>query len=472
MVRVRIAPSPTGLFHVGTARTALYNWLFARRNKGTFVLRIEDTDVKRSTKKMVDVILESLKWLGLDWDEGPIYQSERLHLYREYAEKLVTRGAAYPCYCTDEELKARRKEIAKKKGVRGYDRKCWGLREEEKLKFEEEGRPKALRFFVPQGKTGWSDEIHGKIEKENSEIDDFVILKSDGRPTYNLAVVVDDAEMGMTHVIRGDDHIANTPKQLMVYKALGITPPKFAHLPLILGEDRSKFSKRHGSVAVTDYKEQGYMPDALVNFLALLGWSPGDDRELMTREELISAFSLERVIKRGAIFDMKKLLWLNGEYIARLSPEELLEEASPWLLKEGLVDEESLWEQRTYIMSALELMKSRIKVLRDFARLGDYFFTKNFSIEEEAMTQCVDKEAIQRLSLVKEKLAGLSSFTKEETERVVRELAAELGIKAALLIHPIRLSVTGKKAGPGLFEILEVLGQERVVTRIGRFVAP
>jgi len=472
MVRVRIAPSPTGFFHVGTARTALYNWLFARRNRGTFILRIEDTDVERSTEKMVDVIIESLQWLGLDWDEGPILQSERLNLYRKHAEKLVEKGAAYPCYCTDDELKARRREVAKKKGVRGYDRKCWSLSEEEKLKFESEGRPRALRFFVPEGKTSFYDEIHGEIERENSEIEDFVILKSDGRPTYNLAVVVDDSEMGITHVIRGDDHIPNTPKQVMLYRALDITPPKFVHLPLILGEDRAKFSKRHGCVAVTEYKEQGYLRDALVNFLALLGWSPGDDREIMTRDELISAFSLDRVIKGGAVFDMKKLVWINGEYISRLDSRTLLEKVRPFLLRQHVVDEDSLTKQESYFIRALDCMKSRVKVLSDFPKLGDYFFTEDYAIDEEGVSKYVDKSAIQRLSLVKEKFVTLSSFTKEATERVVRESAAELDIKAALLIHPIRVVVTGKLVGPGLFEILEVLGKERVVNRIDRFLAP
>lgn len=467
MVRVRIAPAPTGFFHVGTARTALYNWLFARKNHGKFILRIEDTDVKRSTSEMVDVIIESLKWLGLDWDEGPIFQSERLAIYRKYAEELLDKGLVYPCYCTREELQARSRE-----GTWGYDRRCLSLTEEEKLKFEREGRPKAFRFCVPEGKTSFFDEIHGWIEKDNSDIEDFVILKSDGTPTYNLACVVDDAQLGITHVIRGDDHIPNTPKQIMLYEALGLKPPKFAHLPLILGEDRSKFSKRHGCVAVTEYREQGYLSDALVNFLALLGWSPGDDREIMSREELISAFSLQRVIKRGAIFDTKKLLWMNGEYINRLDSETLLKEVSVFLIKEHLLDRESLERKRSWVMSVLNLLKSRAKLLSDFPRMGDYFFTEEYSVDEEGMSKYIDKSTIQRLLLVKEKLVRLASFTKEDTEKAVRELAAELDIKAAMLIHPIRVAVTGKQAGPGLFEILEVLGKNRVVSRIERFVAP
>lgn len=472
MIRVRIAPSPTGFFHVGTARTALYNWLFAKRNKGEFILRIEDTDVERSTKEMVDVILESLKWLGLDWDEGPIFQSQRLDIYKKFADELLGKGFVYPCYCTSEELEERKREVEKKKGARGYDRRCISLSEKEKLRFEREGRPKALRFFVPEGKTSFHDEIHGQVEKENSEIEDFVILKSDGTPTYNLAVVVDDSEMGITHVIRGDDHIPNTPKQVMLYQALGIAPPKFVHLPLILGEDRAKFSKRHGCVAVTEYREQGYLRDALVNFLALLGWSPGDDREIMNRGELISAFSLRRVIRGGAVFDTKKLLWMNGEYINRLDSDELLEKTNPFLTKKGLLDKDSIQQKKSFVTNALNLMKSRVKVLSDFPILGDYFFTENYSIDDEGVSKYIDKSAIQRLLLVKEKFAKLSSFTKEETELVVRESAAELDIKAALLIHPLRVVVTGKLVGPGLFEILEVLGKERVVSRIERFVAP
>ncbi len=473
MVRVRIAPSPTGFFHVGTARTALYNWLFARRNNGKFILRIEDTDVKRSTKAMVDVITESLKWLGLDWDEGPIFQSERTSIYQKYVEELLKKGLVYPCYCTSEELISRKEAAEReKKSARGYDRRCFSLTEEEKLRFEKEGRPKALRFFVKEGRTLFHDEIHGRIEKDNSEIEDFVVLKSDGSPTYNLAVVVDDAEMEITHVIRGNDHISNTPKQVMLYEAFGMNPPKFAHLPLILGEDKAKFSKRHGCIAVTDYKKQGYMPDTLVNFLALLGWSPGDDREIMTREELISAFSLGRVMKGGAVFDIRKLQWMNGEYIDRLNSETLFKEASPFLLEEQLFDRDSLEENKPFIMDVLDLMKSRMKVLADFAVLGDYFFTENYSIDSEGVSKCIDKPAIQRLLSLKERFAELDAFTKESTELVVRELAAELDVKAALLIHPTRVALTGKRVGPGLFEILEVLGKDKVVNRIDKFVAP
>jgi len=329
-VRVRIAPSPTGYLHVGTAHTALFNWLFARHNKGTFILRIEDTDLARSTKEYEENIIEGLKWLGLYWDEGPYYQTQRLDLYRKYADELLKKGLAYYCYCTPEELEERRKEALAQKKPPRYDRKCLYLSDEERARYEREGRKPAIRLLVPEGKTVFNDIIRGEIEFNNEDIGDFVIMKSDGIPTYNFAVVIDDYTMGITHVIRGEDHISNTPKQLFIYNAFGWTPPEFAHLPLLLGPDRSKLSKRHGVTSVTEYKKMGYLPQALVNYLALLGWTPEENREIYTVEELIELFDLRRVTKNPGIFDVTKLEWINTQHIRRLSLEELADLTYPF----------------------------------------------------------------------------------------------------------------------------------------------
>ncbi len=465
-MRVRIAPSPTGYLHIGTARTALYNWLLARKHKGTFVLRIEDTDVERSSQEMVDVILESLKWLGLDWDEGPYFQSRRVEIYRRYAERLLKEGKAYCCYCTPEELKERREQAIREGRAWKYDRKCLYLSEEEKRKLEKEGRPRAIRFLVPPGKTEFNDLVHGKIEKNHEDIEDFVILKSDGMPTYNFAVVVDDHEMGITHVIRGDDHISNTPKQILIYRALGWEPPLFGHLPLILGEDRSKLSKRHGAVAVLQYKEDGFLPDALVNYLALLGWSPGDNREILSREELIELFSIERVSDRNAIFDRRKLLWMNGEYIKMKSEDELFNGVWEFLKKEELVKDEEKEEKRDYILGFIKLMKERCKTLKDFATLGYYFFRDDFELDPEGIRKHFYPGLKERMEKLLERFEKTEPFTVENIEQALRGLAEELGIKAKELIHPVRLICSGMTFGPGLFELLAHLGKERVIRRI------
>ena len=315
-IRVRFAPSPTGFLHVGGARTALYNWLYARKNKGVFVLRIEDTDVQRSSQEMVDVILNSLKWLQLNWDEGPIYQSQRLDLYRKAAFELVEKGKAYRCFCKPDEINARREAGMKEKGMWKYERTCYNLTPEEIQKNITSGIPFAIRFLVPPGSTSFDDLVHGKIELDHSQVDDFVLLRSDGHPTYHLSVVVDDIDMGITHIVRGDDHISNTPKQILLYDAFDKKPPHFAHIPLILGTDKKRLSKRHGSVAVEEYQRMGILPEALVNFLALLGWNPGDEREIMALDELVREFDLDRVNSSNAVFDLKKLQWMNSKYLS------------------------------------------------------------------------------------------------------------------------------------------------------------
>jgi len=467
MIRVRIAPSPTGYLHVGTARTALFNYLFARKEGGIFILRIEDTDIKRSSQEMVDVILDSLKWLGLDWDEGPYFQSERFDIYRKYAEKLVSEGKAYYCYCTPEEIKERKEKVQKQGKVWKYDRRCLYLTDEERKRFEGEGRPKAIRFHVPDGKTDFDDLIHGRIERENQDIEDFVLIKSDGTPGYNFSVVIDDHEMEITHVIRGDDHISNTPKQILVYKALGWDEPAFAHVPLILGQDRSKLSKRHGAVAVSYYRDQGILPEAFVNFLALLGWSPGEDREIFSMDELIKVFSLERVGKKPAIFDINKLLWMNQEYIRKLDNEELVERIVPYLKRSGLIGAEF---ERDYLLKVVHLMKERLQTLRDLEKIGYYYFKDDFDYDPKGLKKRIYPGVEKRLEMVIEELEKIDEWDEKACEDVVRRIAEEEGCKAGEIIHPIRLGISGMTFGPGLFELMELLGKARVINRLKRFV--
>lgn len=469
-VRVRIAPSPTGFLHVGTARAALYNWLFARKNIGKFILRIEDTDIARSSKEMTTSIIDGLSWLGLDWDEGPIFQSERLEIYRRYADKLLSEGKAYYCYCSPEELAERREKARLEKTDWKYDRRCLGLSEEIKRRYDEEKRPRALRFFVPEGETSFDDIIHGLIKKDNEEIEDFVIMKSDGTPTYNFAVVVDDYEMEITHTIRGEDHIPNTPKQILLYKALNLTPPKFAHLPLILGEDRSKLSKRHGAVSVTQYRDNGFLPEALFNFLALLGWSPGGDREIMSKEEIIENFTLRRISKKGAVFDLEKLEWMNGVYINNLSNEELVNRLIPFLLEKGWIDKETINKKKEYLLRFVAVLKSRMRKLTDFIVYGSYFFEEVSVYEEKGVKKHFKGDTPDHLEALLRVLEKTEALSKEYLETIFRDLAEELGIKPAQLIHPVRLAVTGMTVGPGLFDILVILDKNIIINRLTRAI--
>jgi len=466
-VRVRIAPSPTGFLHVGTARTALFNWLFARHNKGTFILRVEDTDVERSSREMVEGILESLQWLGLTWDEGPYYQSERLSLYPKEALKLLQKGKAYHCYCSPEELSKRKEEAIRKGKAWKYDRRCLSLSEKEKTDLEEKGVPKALRILIPEGRTSYKDGVHGRIERENDEIEDFILLRSDEIPTYNFACVVDDSEMRITHVIRGDDHISNTFKQVLLYESLDIEPPKFYHLPLILGEDRSKLSKRHGAVSVIDYRDQGYLSSAFFNFLALLGWSPGGEREFLTQEELIQEFSFDRVRDSGAIFDTKKLDWMNGEYIKRLKDEELFDEVLPFLKREGLVDDDLQQKKREWLFRVLHLLKERARRLTDFVELGEYFFRDKIQYDSKAVEKHFGENGVgKRLNALRDTFSRLEDFSLSSVETALRGLADHLGVSASKLIHPTRVALTGQQIGPSLFELLSLMGKEMTINRL------
>jgi glutamyl-tRNA synthetase len=468
MVRVRFAPSPTGFLHVGTARAALYNFLFARNRKGKFVLRIEDTDIDRSSDEMVNVIIESLKWMRLHWDEGPFFQSKRRDIYREYADRLLQARLVYPCYCTKEEIEERRGKVVEKKKAWKYDRRCLYLTQKEREQFERE-RPSALRFKVEKS-SYFEDLLHGRIERSKESIEDFVIIKSDGMATYNFACVIDDRLMNITHVIRGEDHISNTHKQVLLYEALGWTPPVFAHLPLILGPDRAKLSKRHGAVSVLEYRDRGFLPEAFVNFLALLGWSPGGDREIISFDEMIELFSLDRVAKRGAVFDIKKLEWMNGEYIKEISDSELLRRLLPFIGDKPGIKQKG----EEYILRVIGLLKERMFLLSQFWELGSYFFIPPEQYDIENFTKYVKNGRAEtkkeRIEEVMKTLRSLKKFDIETVETCIRGLAENMDVKPGLIIHPIRFALTGRTVGPGLFELMEILGKDECIERLEYFV--
>jgi len=428
-VRVRFAPSPTGTLHVGGARTALFNWLFARHYKGTFVLRIEDTDLARSTKGSVDEILDSLNWLGLNWDEGPIYQSQRLFIYQEFAAKLIEDGKAYK---------------------------------------SDEGRgpEQAVLFKIPPEKVVFHDALRGDVTFDNSLQKDQVLLKSDGMPTYQFACVVDDALMNITHVIRGDDHLSNTPKQIPIYEALDFPLPQFIHVPMICGPDGSRLSKRHGATAVSAYIEMGILPECLFNFLSLLGWSPGEDIEVLSQQQTIKRFKTERLNKKSAIFDLKKLLWMNGQYLKKLPRSQFLRKGSEFLKskqKEMLSDE--------ICQRGLQSVQSRIQVFEELTTDYDYFFFKSHVIDSDAVKKYLKtKESFSILAQIKEVLASLETFDEGSCEETIRRLAETLQLKAGALIHPLRVAVTGKSVSPGMFETLGALGKETTLERIKKTI--
>ncbi len=460
-IKTRFAPSPTGHLHIGGARTAIFNWLYARKNKGEFYLRIEDTDRERSSAEMVQSIVDGLKWLGLDWDGDLYFQSQHIEEHIKACYELLNRGYAYFCYCSEEELEAKRKEAEEKKIPYRYDRKCLYLSEEDKLKFESEGRKKVIRFKVPDGETVFNDVVHGEIKFKNSEIDDFVILRSDNTPVYNMAVVVDDHNMGITHVIRGDDHISNTPKQILIYQALGWDIPVFAHVPLILGPDKKRLSKRHGATAVIEYRDKGFLPEAMFNYLCLLGWSPGDNREIMTLSEIIEAFDISRIQKKSAIFDQAKLEWMNSEYIRRKENLELLKYVKPFVEKYGYK-----FEDDTYLLKVINLMKDRVKTLEDFVSFGKYFFEDPIEYDKEGVEKYWKSGTSQLLDEFVEKLKKIDDYVSLKIESELRNFAQEKNVKASELIHPIRLAITGMRVSPGLFDVMEILGKETTIRRI------
>jgi nondiscriminating glutamyl-tRNA synthetase len=466
-----MAPSPSGFLHVGTARTTIYNYLFARHHQGKFILRIEDTDVSRSSQEMIDTILDSMRWLGLDWDEGPYYQSQRTGLYQKYAQRLLESKKAYFCFCTKQELDEKRKQAVASKSDWKYDRTCLKLSDEEKKKKIRQGVPRAIRLLVPEGESVFSDIVYGELKKDNRELEDLVILRSDGTPTYNFACVVDDVEMRISHVIRGNDHIANTYKQVLIYQALDLTPPYFAHIPLILAKDKTKMSKRHGAVSIMEYKEEGFLKEALVNYLSLLGWSPKEDREILSMGQMVGLFTLEGVNSSNPVFDKEKLEWMNGEYIRSYDNEKLLDLVLPFLIQENLITEEMASQKREWLLRFILLLKERCKTLKEFVEKGKYFFEFDYKYDPEAVKKHFNSaEAADRLSVFVERLSSLDEFKKERIEQVLRQLTDELKIKPASLIHVVRLATTGTTAGPGLFDILEFLGKEEVIKRIKKAV--
>ncbi len=472
-VRVRFAPSPTGHLHVGGARTALFNYLFARVHGGVFVLRIEDTDAARSTDASVRAIFDSLRWLGLSWDEGPqaggnagpYFQSERRPLYARRAEALREAGRAYPCYCTPEELEARREKQVERGEAPRYDGRCRNLDDAARAALAAEGRTPALRFALPgPGEIAWKDVVRGDVSFRAELLDDFVLIRSDGLPTYNFACVVDDHEMDISHVVRGDDHISNTPRQLLLYRAFDWSPPLFAHVPMILGSDGTRLSKRHGATSVEAYGDLGFLPAALVNFLALLGWSYDGRRELFTLAELERLFDLSRVGTNPAIFNVEKLEWMNGQYLKQLAEPERTRLVGEFLQRRGhdLGGRDAEWCGRL-----VRAIGDRLKTLADAERYGDFALRDALEADEAAWSELMGREAAgPRLQALAAALEPLADFSLAETERATRALAAEQGLKAGELIGIARVALTGRKVSPGIFEVMTLLGRERCVARL------
>ena len=466
-LRVRFAPSPTGYLHVGGARTALFNWLLARGAGGTFILRIEDTDRERSSEAHTHAILHGMTWLGLDWDEGPYFQSDGLERHRRDALQLLANGSAYRDFTTPESLRA----IADSRGVDNVSRIAREIADELGVKEAERraaaGEPFAVRFRVPDGETRWDDVVHGEMRFGNEDIEDLVILRADLTPTYNMAVVSDDAEQTITHVLRGDDHISNTPKQILLYRALGRSVPVFGHMPLILGPDGKRLSKRHGATAVGEYESEGILPEAMFNFLSLLGWNPGDEREVMSRDELVGAFSLARLQKKSAVFDLDKLSWLNGQHLARTPTERLLPLLVPQLEREG-IDPRVVGADEAHLARIVDLLKVRARTVADVARQAKPYLVEELEFDEAAVAKHWEKdraETVLRLEQLRARLAE-SGWDEASLEASVRGLAEELGVGAGKLIHPLRVALTGQSNSPGIFEVLALLGRARSLARV------
>ncbi len=458
-VRTRFAPSPTGYLHIGGVRTALFNWLFARHNKGKFILRIEDTDTGRSTEEAVNVILDGMKWLDLEWDEGPFFQSKRLDIYKEHVEKLLSNGMAYRCYCSAEELK-RRKEEAFKKGLKPkYDGKCRDRHD------KPEGVSCVVRFKSPtSGTTVIRDMIRGNVYFDNSELDDLIIMRSDGMPTYNLCVVVDDFTMGITHVIRGDDHLNNTPRQVLLYNAFGNKPPQFAHVSMILGDDKARLSKRHGATSVTAYRDMGYLPEALINYLARLGWSHGD-QEIFSMKELVEHFSLENVGKSSAVFNPEKLIWLNTHYIKEKDNEELAGLLLPFIEKMGYKAE---GDKRLPLI--VGTLKERVKTLEEMASSAEFYFKDDFEYDGKAERKFLKAENRELLISIKNGLSFLEPFDHNGVEGVFVKVMEETEKKLGKIAQPVRVALTGGTVSPGIFETIEAMGKEKTLMRLERAI--
>lgn len=473
-VRTRFAPSPTGFLHIGGARTTLYNWLFARRHGGTFVLRIEDTDEVRSTDESVTAILDSIKWLGLDWDEGPLdgktdkgphapyYQMKRVDIYRKYLNQLLDAGKAYKCYCTKEELDEMRKLAQLEKRPPRYDGRCRALTETKRKELEAAGKKFSIRFKMPvDGTTIVDDQIRGKVAFENNLQQDLVIWKTTDGPTYNFCCVIDDHLMEISHVIRGDEHLSNTPSQIQIYYALGWTPPVFAHLSMILGPDGSKLSKRHGATSVLEYRDQGYLPHTMRNYLALLGWSTSESQQLFTDEELIAKFDLAGCQKSPATFDTVKLNWMNGEYIRQTKLDDLVKLAAPFLDKEGLTGKPGPDLKKT-----VALEHEKFKLLSDIPRLVDFFY-KPVQFDPKAFDKVLKAPGAKQVLLdLADALQNFAPFEDKALEARIRQFVADKGLKNGQVFHPIRVATTGRTEGPTLFLMMEVMGRDEVIARL------
>ncbi len=480
-VRLRFAPSPTGYLHVGGARTALFNWLYVRRHGGTFILRIEDTDAERSSTDMVTGILTSMRWLGLDWDEGPevggphgpYFQTQRLDRHRAVASDLVSSGHAYYCYCRQDDLQKKREAAEAAGGAWMYDRTCAALTPDDIAERERAGQPRVVRVRVPDGETAFDDLVHGTITVAHSAIEDFVIIRSDGSPTYQLSVVADDVDMRISHVVRGDDHISNTPKQILLYRAMGAPVPAFAHVPLILGPDKKRLSKRHGATSVGEYDAQGYLPEAMVNFLALLGWSPGSgDQEVFDRDELVERFTLDGISGGNAVFNPAKLDWFNQQHIARLSADDVIERIRPELEEAALWHADFAGSRRAWLTRVIDLLKPRAHKLGDFVTQLRPFVTDRIDRDPEAVRKhLTGSDVSAHLAAWRDALRDLAPFDAATLEVALRRLAEERGIKAGALIHGTRVAVTGQSASPGIFDVLELVGREHVIARLSEAIA-
>ncbi len=478
-VRVRFAPSPTGYLHIGGARTALFNWLFAHKMGGKLILRIEDTDTERLKEDSVSQILTSLKWLGINWDEGPevggdcgpYYQSERLDIYKKYAEQLLAEGKAYYCFCTPADLEAQREKQRAAKQPFRYARTCRDLSKEEVEQRIAAGESYSVRVKIPlEGTITVHDLIHGDVTFNMDQFDDFVIVKSNGMPTYNFAVVVDDHLMGMTHVLRAEEHLSNTPKQLLIYEALGWEPPKFGHMPMILAPDRSKLSKRHGATSVEEFRSQGYLAEAIVNYLTLLGWGPGDERELFTLNETVDLFELEQMSKKAAIYDTKKLTWMNGQYLSELPLEKILPEAKAFFIKDGLVTEDWFTAHEEYFAKLVDVVRVRVKTLQEVADASTYFFKDITEYDAKGVAKHFKPESVAILEQCIAAIEADDVYDLATTEAAYNKIAADNDLSLGKVIHPTRLALTGRTVSPGMFDVMVLLGKEKTLDRLHKAV--
>lgn len=474
--RVRFAPSPTGHLHIGGARTAIYNWLFARHEGGVFVLRIDDTDPERSKQEHTASILASLRWLGLDWDEGPdvggaygpYFQSQRLRTYTDAARDLLAQGRAYRCYCSSQELEERRTAAQAEGRPPGYDKRCRFLSDEERSANEDAGSPWTIRLAAPSdGETTFTDPVRGEITFPNAALDDYVLLRTDGTPTYNLASVLDDAAMEISHVIRGDDHLSNTPRQIILFEALDAPVPTFAHMPLTWGTDRKRLSKRHGATSVEAYKETGYLPEAMLNYLTLLGWSLDDKTTFFSRQDLVRQFTLERVSKNPGIFDPDKLAWMNGCYIRELPAEELADRLVPFLERAGLIDQDWYRHNRQWLLKLVPLLNERLKTLADVVELAGFFFTASVPIDGDAAAKAfAGDRSLTILRAARDQMTATEPFELRLIEERLRALPPKLEVKPKLVFQAVRVALTGKLVSPPLFETIELLGRESTTARL------